>query len=235
MDFNEFARAFDEPMGYDIQGDNELRQWKPSRFANVKSRLILASEQPRLELCTGGLLFTAEDCDFHFAREGIELQHRSYYSGWSSSSSIWPEDHRAGFSLGRTVLAHGTGLDSTSPDYFVLTIELFSSLPSDLAKQRLQYVRDFCHLDPNQEETFTKSTTEYRGNYESRFEGRFQQAIGQAIQLRLSRSWPYLGRTGKTTTAVAIVLAMMALQVKALLTAASNEGVDNPLLLLRGC
>jgi hypothetical protein len=51
-----------------IQGDNELRQWKPSvlpfghSFANVKPRLILDSEQPRLELCNGGLLFTAEDC-----------------------------------------------------------------------------------------------------------------------------------------------------------------------------
>lgn len=87
------------------------------------------------------------------------------------------------------VLAHGTELDVISPDYFVLTIELLSSLPSDLAKQRLQYVRDFCHLDPNQE-TFTKSTTEYRGNYESRFEGRFQQAIGQVLGIAFQAQPP---------------------------------------------
>ena len=68
MDFNEIARAFDKPVGYYIQGDDELRQWKPSvlsfghSFANVKPRLILDSEQPRLELCNGGLLITAEDC-----------------------------------------------------------------------------------------------------------------------------------------------------------------------------
>lgn len=50
------------------------------------------------------------------------------------------ENHRAGFSLSRTVLFHGTELNFTSPDYFVLTIELLSPLPSDLSKQRLQYV-----------------------------------------------------------------------------------------------
>ncbi|KAJ5053064.1 hypothetical protein NUH16_010124 [Penicillium rubens] len=59
MDFNEIARAFDKPVGYYIQGDDELRQWKPSvlsfgySFANVEPRLILDSEQPRLELCNG--------------------------------------------------------------------------------------------------------------------------------------------------------------------------------------
>ncbi|OQE13779.1 hypothetical protein PENFLA_c043G05506 [Penicillium flavigenum] len=373
MDVNEFARAFDKPVGYYIQGDNELRQWKPSvlsfgySFANVKSRLILDSEQPRLELCTGGLLFTAEDCDFHFARERIELVSIGVSSntdpttldglrrpfGSIDSASLGPQsqslrilqetscqrrtasasqqlnltegdfkakgcqrtvlndetlvdfvidhygllsrsdgsehkilittmpntlpideqikalttagtkacvygdkpgNHRAGFSLSRTVLAHGTELHVTSPDYFVLTIEPLSSLPSDLAKQRLQYVRDFCHLDPNQEETFTKSTTKYRGNYESRFEGRFQQAnwpsTGDSILgsttgflTRVSHenfarnmcqpccAWVGPGLiqcssgTGKTTTAVAIVLAMMALQVKVLLTATSKKSL----------
>jgi hypothetical protein len=38
---DEIARAFDKPVGYYIQGDDELRQWKPSvlsfgySFANV--------------------------------------------------------------------------------------------------------------------------------------------------------------------------------------------------------
>ncbi|KAJ5193258.1 hypothetical protein N7449_009400 [Penicillium cf. viridicatum] len=122
-----------------------------------------------------------------------------------------PGNHRPGFSLSRTVLAHSTELDFTSPDYFVLTIELLSSLPSDIAKERLEYVRDFCHLDPNQEEAFTKSTT--------------------AITVGVSLIQGPPG-TGKTTTAVAIVLAMMALQVKVLLTAASNKGVDNLTLAL---
>jgi hypothetical protein len=43
MDFNEFARAFDEPMGYDIQGDNELRQWKPSVLSFGYSALPMSS------------------------------------------------------------------------------------------------------------------------------------------------------------------------------------------------
>lgn len=48
-------------------------------FVNVRSRLILDSQQPRLELCiekksNGLVIFTTEDCDFHFAREGIELE-----------------------------------------------------------------------------------------------------------------------------------------------------------------
>ncbi|OQE81597.1 hypothetical protein PENNAL_c0040G07323 [Penicillium nalgiovense] len=67
MNFNEFVRGFDEPMGYDIQGDNELRQWKPSSSLDSNSALR-------------ALLFTAEDCDFHFAREGIELVSISVFS-----------------------------------------------------------------------------------------------------------------------------------------------------------
>ncbi|KAJ5784046.1 uncharacterized protein N7518_009723 [Penicillium psychrosexuale] len=121
------------------------------------------------------------------------------------------ENHGLGFSLSRTILAHGTELNFTSPDYFILSIEMLSSLPSQIAKERLQYVRNFCHLDPTQEEAFTKSTT--------------------AITVGVSLIHGPPG-TGKTTTAVAIVLAMMALQIKVLLTSASNKGVDNLTLAL---
>ncbi|CAI7582678.1 unnamed protein product [Penicillium viridicatum] len=112
-----------------------------------------------------------------------------------------PENHRAGFSLSRTVFSHGTELNFTSPDYFVLTIELLSPLPSDISKQRLQY------------EAFTKSTT--------------------AITVGVSLIQGPPG-TDKTTTAVAIVLAMMTLRIRVLLTAASNKGVDNLTLALMG-
>ncbi|KAJ5831620.1 uncharacterized protein N7525_009873 [Penicillium rubens] len=126
MDFNEIARAFDKPVGYYIQGDDELRQWKPSvlsfgySFANVEPRLILDSEQPRLELCNGEFDSSNKTAGFseitrfdivdavvrphevfelnhhHCEPGGIELvfigvsSNTSYYSGWSSSSSPGP-------------------------------------------------------------------------------------------------------------------------------------------------
>ncbi|KAJ6177716.1 hypothetical protein N7519_008177 [Penicillium mononematosum] len=225
MDFNEFARAFDEPSSTQSSLDSNSALGACSSPRRIVTSIHFAREgielvsigvssktaKPVLLLwmvffvvnsepvtegdfkakgCKGTVLNDETLGDFVINHYGLLSRALTTAGTKACVYGDKPENHRAGSSPSRNVLAHGTELDVTSPDYFVLTIELLSSFPSDLAKQRLQYVRDVCHLDPNQEETFTKSTTEYRENYKSRLKAVFNR--------QLAKYWGY-SLSGSTT------------------------------------
>ncbi|KAG2026812.1 hypothetical protein GB937_001602 [Aspergillus fischeri] len=111
-----------------------------------------------------------------------------------------------GFSLRRTVLAHGVELDPHSDFYFRLDACEMSQLPQQQKAERIFYIEKNFPLDEAQREAFLKST--------------FQITCG----VNLIQGPP---GTGKTRTAVVIILLLMALDLKVLLVAGSNKGVDN--------
>lgn len=113
---------------------------------------------------------------------------------------------KEGYSLKRTVLAHGVELDPASEFYFVLDARKMSEVSSQQQDERIAYIEENFPLDEAQERAFSEST--------------FEITCG----VNLIQGPP---GTGKTRTAMAIILLLMALDLKVLLVAGSNKGVDN--------
>ncbi|KAL3448777.1 P-loop containing nucleoside triphosphate hydrolase protein [Aspergillus insuetus] len=118
-----------------------------------------------------------------------------------------------GFSLERTMLAHGTELNPDHEHHFVLDAREIGTLLSLGEQQlsteerdfRLEYIPEHFQLDAGQRRAFDASVT----------------AI--TCSIHLTQGPP---GTGKTTTCVAIVLALAALGHKVMLAGGANKGVD---------
>ncbi|KAJ0424603.1 hypothetical protein BJY00DRAFT_309028 [Aspergillus carlsbadensis] len=118
-----------------------------------------------------------------------------------------------GFSLARTVLAHGTELNPDNEHYFVLDAREIDpplsfdeqQLSVEERNHRLEYILEHFQLDEGQRRAFDASVT----------------AITCGIHLTQGPPG-----TGKTTTSVAIVLALAALGHKVMLAGGANKGVD---------
>ncbi|KAF7166231.1 hypothetical protein CNMCM6106_002127 [Aspergillus hiratsukae] len=126
-----------------------------------------------------------------------------------SLCSSWGElegKEKQGFSLQRTVLAHGVELDPASDFYFLLDARKISEVPLQQQDERIAYILENFPLDEAQHQAFLKST--------------FKVTCG----VNLIQGPP---GTGKTSTAMFIILLLMALDLKVLLVAGSNKGVDN--------
>ncbi|OKL58368.1 hypothetical protein UA08_06228 [Talaromyces atroroseus] len=61
-----------------------------------------------------------------------------------------PGNQGKGFSLAKTVLAHGCEVDPRHPDYFVLDVTTISSLELSIIQQRLDHLKNVFHLDEPQ-------------------------------------------------------------------------------------
>ncbi|RHZ74961.1 hypothetical protein CDV55_109139 [Aspergillus turcosus] len=108
--------------------------------------------------------------------------------------------------VSRFLLAHGVELDPASEFYFVLDARKMSKLSSQLQDERIAYIEEIFPLDEAQQRAFSEST--------------FEITCG----VNLIQGPP---GTGKTRTAMVIILMLMALNLKVLLVAGSNKGVDN--------
>jgi AAA domain len=117
-----------------------------------------------------------------------------------------PEQHKQGYSLRRTILAHGNELDPRSEHYFELDINKMSSVPEEEKRHRLGYILKKYPLDPTQREAFDKATSKI------------------CVGVHLIQGPP---GTGKTRTALVIILALASLKLRVLLAVSSNNGVDN--------
>jgi hypothetical protein len=117
-----------------------------------------------------------------------------------------PGNHGNGFSLQRTVLAHGSELDPSHPDYFVLNVAQLSPLEPEIVQRRLEYIRTVRILDDKQQEGYDKSLT--------------RMVAGLSLILGPPG-------TGKTHVAVAIIVTAASLGLKVILAAGSDKAVDN--------
>ncbi|GIJ99306.1 hypothetical protein Aspvir_001436 [Aspergillus viridinutans] len=113
---------------------------------------------------------------------------------------------KQGYLLKRTVLAHGVELDPASNFYFLLDTWEMLEVPPEQQDERISYIMENFPLDKVQHQAFLKST--------------FEVTCGINLV-------PGPPGTGKTRTAIVIILLLMALDLKVLLAAGSNKGVDN--------
>ncbi|RDH36405.1 P-loop containing nucleoside triphosphate hydrolase protein [Aspergillus welwitschiae] len=111
-----------------------------------------------------------------------------------------------GFSLRRTLLAHGTELEQGNQGYFTLDVRQMSPVPPNLQQERVEYLSHIFRLDEAQKEAFQASLVKI------------------VCGVSLIQGPP---GTGKTSTAKAIICTAAALGCKILLVAGSNKGVDN--------
>ncbi|GKZ34345.1 hypothetical protein AbraIFM66950_004575 [Aspergillus brasiliensis] len=117
-----------------------------------------------------------------------------------------PGNAGQGFSLRRTLLAHGTELEVGNQGHFTFDVRNISTVPAELQQQRLQHICNAFPLDETQRKAFIASLLEV------------------ICGISLIQGPP---GTGKTSTAKAVVCAVAALGCKVLLVAGSNRGVDN--------
>lgn len=117
-----------------------------------------------------------------------------------------PKNEKRGFSLKKTVLAHGREMDPHGHGFFALDMRQHSALEASVKELRIKHILEKATLDPFQLEAFTKSTTAIPGG------------------VMLIQGPP---GTGKTKTAVPIVLSHAAIGLKVLIAAGSNKAVDN--------
>ncbi|OJJ50613.1 hypothetical protein ASPZODRAFT_21166 [Penicilliopsis zonata CBS 506.65] len=110
-----------------------------------------------------------------------------------------PERRKEVFGGNATNVAQGA-------DYFELNIEAMSELPADEKRKRLEWIAKSFPLDAYQSEAFRRSTTAIPGG------------------VHLIKGPP---GTGKTSTALVIILSLAALGIKVLVSAGSNKAVDN--------
>jgi ATP-dependent RNA/DNA helicase IGHMBP2 len=111
-----------------------------------------------------------------------------------------------GFSLRKTVLAHGSELDPSHSDFFTLSVTDLSPLSAEVIQERLDYMKNVFSLDPTQHEAYNNSLMKIIAG------------------ISLIQGPP---GTGKTHVAVAIILTAACLNIKVLLAAGSNKAVDN--------
>ncbi|GAA85870.1 hypothetical protein AKAW_03984 [Aspergillus luchuensis IFO 4308] len=111
-----------------------------------------------------------------------------------------------GFSLRRTLLAHGTELEEGNQGYFTLDVHQMSPVRPDVQRERIGHLSQTFRLDGAQREAFQASL------------------VRVVCGVSLIQGPP---GTGKTSTAKAIVCTAAALGCKILLVAGSNKGVDN--------
>ncbi|PKY06173.1 P-loop containing nucleoside triphosphate hydrolase protein [Aspergillus campestris IBT 28561] len=127
----------------------------------------------------------------------------------ASRVKVWGDQdgkERQGFSLKRTLLAHGIELDPHNAGYFILNATQISELSGEEIERRLEYIMSRFPLDEAQERAFRTSTTQI------------------VCGVNLIQGPP---GTGKTRTAMVIILVLASLGLKVLLAAGSNKGVDN--------
>ncbi|KAL3485709.1 P-loop containing nucleoside triphosphate hydrolase protein [Aspergillus germanicus] len=126
----------------------------------------------------------------------------SYTTSYGDS----PGNIGKGFSLERTLLAHGNELDLTSPYHFKLDGTTMSKLEPRICQERVDHILEVCSLDDNQLKAFLSSVTNI------------------VCGISLIQGPP---GTGKTRTSTAIILAFACLGIRVALVAGSNDGVDN--------
>jgi hypothetical protein len=117
-----------------------------------------------------------------------------------------PENQGQGFSLHRTVLAHGCELDPSHGSFFKWSVLERTSLDLETAKWRINSIKKACRLDKTQLEAYENSL--------------FYMIAGMS----LVQGPP---GTGKSHLGVAIITTVASLGFKVLLTAGSNKAVDN--------
>ncbi|KAJ9220017.1 hypothetical protein DTO207G8_5296 [Paecilomyces variotii] len=113
---------------------------------------------------------------------------------------------REGYSLHKTILAHGQELNPNSDDYFELDIYKLSNVEQDQKEHRLRYILDKFPLDKTQRKAFNRSVRQI------------------VAGIYLIQGPP---GTGKTHTALVIILAFACRGIRVLIAAGSNKGVDN--------
>lgn len=114
-----------------------------------------------------------------------------------------------GYSLKRTILAHGSELSPESELYFELDVREVSVLDQKLKDERLEYIQKKFKLDDSQREAVNKSV--------------FQVVAG----IHLVKGPP---GNGKTRTTLVMILILACLGMKVLISAGSNQAVDTLLL-----
>ncbi|QKX58552.1 uncharacterized protein TRUGW13939_05677 [Talaromyces rugulosus] len=112
----------------------------------------------------------------------------------------------AGFSLLRTVLAHGSEVNTQDPNYFVLDTAKMSGLEEHVIRDRLAVLEKTFQLDDTKRQAYTSSV----------------RTIVAGVSIIQGPPG-----TGKTHVAVAIVVTLASLGLKVLLAAGSNKAVDN--------
>ncbi|KAJ5947740.1 P-loop containing nucleoside triphosphate hydrolase protein [Penicillium verhagenii] len=117
-----------------------------------------------------------------------------------------PSGWQKGFSLHKTLLAHGREMDTCNPGYFQLNMMQSNQLSASEVDTRIQRILDLAKLDQCQLDAFRASTSRIPGG------------------LQLIQGPP---GTGKTKTATSIILAHALVGHKVLLTAGSNKAVEN--------
>ncbi|KAJ9222120.1 hypothetical protein DTO027B5_5086 [Paecilomyces variotii] len=113
---------------------------------------------------------------------------------------------RQGYSLQKTIMARGVELNPDGPDYFELSVNQISNVEPSLQEERLAYILQKFPLDETQREAFNRSISRI------------------CAGIHLIQGPP---GTGKTHTAVVVVLAFACLNVRVMIAAGSNKGVDN--------
>lgn len=116
------------------------------------------------------------------------------------------EGRGKGFSLLRTVLAHGSELNVGDPNYFLLDAAQMSPLEEHVVSQRLAVLGKSFQLDNTQQDAYMRSV----------------RRIIAGVSLIQGPPG-----TGKTHVAVAIIVTLACLGLKVLLAAGSNKAVDN--------
>ncbi|RDW81349.1 uncharacterized protein DSM5745_04906 [Aspergillus mulundensis] len=117
------------------------------------------------------------------------------------------ENARRGFSLRRTVLAHGEELSPESPYYFLLdATNGMSTVPQPVWEERLEYLKTHFKLDSAQEVAFNASV--------------------RAIKCGLSLFQGSDG-SGRELTSIVIILALACLDISIMIAADSDKGIDD--------
>lgn len=117
-----------------------------------------------------------------------------------------PGNWARGFSLHRTVLAHGCELDPSHGSFFKWNVLEETNLDLETAQWRINFIKKVCRLDTTQLEAYHRSL--------------FYMVAGMS----LVQGPP---GTGKSQLGVAIIATVASLGFKVLLTARSNKAVDN--------
>jgi hypothetical protein len=117
-----------------------------------------------------------------------------------------PGNFGQGFSLKRTLLAHGSELNPRSPYHFVLDATTMSRLDPRRRQERVDHVLEICRLDENQLQAFRSSVTRI------------------VCGISLVQGPPQIG---ETRTSTAVILALACLGIRVVLTASSDAAVDN--------
>ncbi|KAJ5556242.1 hypothetical protein N7494_000157 [Penicillium frequentans] len=128
------------------------------------------------------------------------------YAGKATSFGDSTEHDGNGFSMQRTILAHGLELDPSNPHYFEINCKECSVVPGPQQLERVDYILNKYPLDPSQKSAVDKAL--------------FRVVAG----IHLIKGPP---GSGKTRSILVMTLILASLGLRVLICGGSNTAVDN--------